>query len=134
LTEDILKFVLLHWPFVAVAAILATIGEAMKRRVITKELAARSRLGWWLRATMPVHPIGAGVLLGLLPGMPAPPGFDGSTAGRCLYFAGAGVLSVFLFDLIARYRLLKGLAKPSLAPPSNGVTGAGDGDSLDPPR
>jgi hypothetical protein len=93
-----------HWPFVVAALIFAAFGQTAKRTVFTWEQIGdgrgwRSWL-WWGRKTMPLHPVLCGVLLGLVPGIPTSPSVPTSTAASCLYYAGAGVVSTWIFDLL----------------------------------
>lgn len=81
--------------FVLAALCLSAAGKAAKRVV------GPSRAGWrktyW--ATLPVHPVLLGSLLGGFASLPVAPGFE-SPAGRVLYFAGAGVVSTWLYDVV----------------------------------
>ena len=83
--------VIAHWPFAVVAAMLTIIGRVADR-VFTRDRAYRTPkkdFWFWARETLPLHPVVAGALLGLV--MPDP---EGGTWGRgliVLYFTGAGV-------------------------------------------
>ena len=114
-----------HWPFLTAAVVFMVIGQVMKSAVFTRArayaqfvdqlpkqvsyLPGRARekrkyrkLWWWGYKTLPLHPVVTGALLGLV--IPEPePGIIGPAAS--LYFAGAGALSVFL------YQVIKSLAK-----------------------
>lgn len=96
-----------HWPFVAAALIFGLFGATMKR-VVSKELAAKSRAAWVFRATMPLHPIVAGIGLGLIPGMPVSPGVD-TAAARALYFAFAGVSSTWVYEALRHWARSRGI-------------------------
>lgn len=87
-----------YWPLAFTAAILAVFGRVMDR-VFTRERAyvfdskgnrrGKRALWFWMRETLPAHPILAGLLLGLV--MPDPQGHDWSRPFIVLYFGGAGV-------------------------------------------
>lgn len=104
-----------HWPILVAALIFAALGQLAKGAVFTPEaIKAASRRGkltplghllWWGRKTLPLHPVLAGLALGMVPGMPLSPGVPATAAAACLYYAGAGILSTYGFSL------LKGLLK-----------------------
>lgn len=93
-----------HWPFILTALVFGGVGQAVKQTLWTKANAKKHTICWWGRKTMPAHPVVLGVLLGLVPGMPASPGVE-TTAAVALYYAGAGMFSTWGFAL------LKGFAK-----------------------
>lgn len=107
-----------HWPFVATALIFATVGQVLKAAVWTQRNFLRWRVDepnavlwrvfWWGRKTLPLHPVGAGALLGLVPAMPTSAGVD-STSGSVLYFAFAGVASTWVFATLKAAAKRKGL-------------------------
>lgn len=104
--KSILEAVIQHWPFVAWLMVSMLIGQVMKTAVFTKESFKTKKpkwLFWWGRKTLVVHPIVAGLLIGLAWRNPEP---SVDTLPECMgYFAMAGALSVWA------YELLKGLAK-----------------------
>lgn len=92
-----IDLVLAHWPFFCTAALLAALGR-IGDRVFTRERAytftdgvkrAKRQPWFWLRETMPAHPILGGLCIGLV--MPDPEGLGWSRGLIVLYFAGAGV-------------------------------------------
>ncbi len=114
-----------HWPFLMAAVVFMVVGQVMKGTVFTRARAyaqfvdqlpkrvsylpgrtrtkrKHRRLWWWGYKTLPLHPVITGALLGLVISEPEP-GIVGAQAA--LYFAGAGALSVFL------YQVVKSLAK-----------------------
>ena len=112
-----------HWPFFAAAFIFWSIGNVMKR-VISKTLAARSKVAWLFRATMPIHPVILGAALGaLVPSLPASDGVA-TAGGKALYFAAAGVSCNWIFNWVRHWAAMKNIringSGPSLppAPPS----------------
>jgi hypothetical protein len=114
-----------HWPFMMAAVVFMVIGQVVKGSIFTRARAyavyedqlpsnvsympGRPRVKrqyrefwWWCYKTLPLHPVATGALLGLVITEPEP-GIVGAAAS--LYFAGAGALSVFL------YQVIKGFAK-----------------------
>jgi hypothetical protein len=111
--DQILAFAIDHWPFVAAMAILAVAGQVIKLNILTKERAAKGRLWWWLRATLPLHPIAAGAVLGLIPGIPTCAALaEASSAARALYFAAAGMASAYFYAAVDRILLREGIHVP----------------------
>ena len=91
------NLLLTHWPFVAVAAVLAVLGRVADR-VFTREKAyvlANGRVKshrpfwFWARESLPAHPIAIGLILGFV--MPDPEGLHWGRGLIVLYFGGAGV-------------------------------------------
>ena len=110
-----------HWPFVAAALVLGIIGEVTKRVVAPK---GKSDAGWrwWFRVTMPVHPVLTGGVLGLVPGVPV--SVDASSiAARCLYFAGAGVVSTWVYGGIKHFLEARGVKVAASIPPPSDAPG-----------
>jgi hypothetical protein len=129
-----------HWPFLMAMVAFMVVGQVMKGAIFTRERAyaqfvdqlprqlsympGRERklrkfrkMWWWAYKTMPLHPMAAGILLGMC--IPEPePGIVGPEAS--LYFATAGACSVFL------YQVIKGFAKRRNIelPPLPGQSGA----------
>lgn len=96
-----------NWPLFFVAAIFWLFGQQIKKFAPD----AKSSLFWKIfRMTLPLHPVIAGALLGLLPFMPLPATINalGGIVGS-LYYAGAGFLSVYGHDIFqsARKHLTK---------------------------
>ena len=115
---NILELAGAHWPFVAATLILAFIGQVLKGTVWTREHFLKWRLltpnrvlwrfFWWGRKTLPIHPVVAGGLLGLVPGIPASPQVEGTTA-LVLYFAFAGVISTWAFAIVKAWAKKQGI-------------------------
>ena len=96
-----------------VAVFVFYVGGHISKTIATKEKAAKSKFWFRFRQTMPLHPVVLGLLFGLI--------FD-RTNGPA-YYAVAGVLSVFGFDLIKRltgYEM--DLPGDSIPPPEAGFT------------
>ncbi len=84
-----------HWPFVVVAALLTVVGRVADR-VFTRERAYETpkKDSWfWLRETLPLHPVGAGALIGAVMGYfgVSPEPAVTSPGMIALYYTGAGV-------------------------------------------
>lgn len=108
--EDTLKaivdYLLPHWPFGAWLVISMLIGQVMKSAVFTKDGFKTRKpkwLFWWGRKTLTLHPIVAGLLIGLVWRNPEPS--ITSLPATMGYFSLAGALSVWA------YEFAKGLAK-----------------------
>lgn len=93
--NDIYDFILKHWPFFAVAVMLGFIGEGMKR-AFTKEAARTSKVVWWFRATMPAHPVVAGMVIGASGQLPVTVDALGE-GGGILYYGFAGMVSSYVY-------------------------------------
>jgi hypothetical protein len=90
-----------HWPFLAVAFILALVGEVVKTLVFGKD-DRKNLTGWKLlfHQTMILHPIIAGALLGLILGSVVPTAIATTgLIGTVLYFAFAGFASTGLYRM-----------------------------------
>lgn len=108
-----------HWPFFAVALILATFGQVSKKVFFSDKMVARYQWAALGRATMALHPVIVGAFLGYTD-IPASP-FVQTLQGRILYFAFAGVLSTWAYSAI------KAIAK------SRDITLELPGESVRPP-
>jgi len=108
--EGIVEFIntnlLPHWPFVAAMMIFMVVGEVATKNVFTKDAHKTNKpvwLFWWGRKTLALHPILAGMFLGLVWRNPEA-GVD-TLVESMAYFALAGTCSVWA------YEFLKGVAK-----------------------
>ena len=104
--EIINNQILPHWPFAAWVVISMVIGQVMSKNVFTKTAHYTQKpvwFWWWGRKTLPLHPIAAGLVMGLIWRNPEN-GVD-TLVESCAYFALAGALSVW------GYETLKGFAK-----------------------
>ena len=105
IAEFINNQVLPHWPFVAAMVIFMIVGQVTKTSVFPKEGWKTRKpvwLFWWGRKTLALHPVFAGVVLGLVWREPEA-GLE-KIIESCSYFAGSGALSVWC------YEILKGIA------------------------
>jgi hypothetical protein len=113
--KEIIALLLSHWPFFAASAILWFVGQVIKGQLGSQRRLEKSALGRWVRTSLPLHPVVAGALLGLVPGLPVSVA-ETTVASRCLYFALAGVCSCYCFDVVVRfgerYRKKLELARP----------------------
>lgn len=116
---------MIHWPFLAFAIVAMLVNQVIKSAVFTKVRAHEKRKGqwffWWAYKTLPLHPVVAGAIVGTI--WRNPEGADPAWPwiAPIFYFALAGTLSVWL------YQIIKGLAKkkgfdlgelPGTEPPS----------------
>jgi hypothetical protein len=104
--------ILPHWPFGMITIIFMVVGQFMSTRVFTKARAYKKRPGpwykfwdaqwfwWWGRESLPVHPILAGGLVGLLWQNPEQMDPAWPLIASVAYFAGAGVISLFAWVLL----------------------------------
>jgi sulfite exporter TauE/SafE len=119
------EYVVSNWPLVVVSLILAGFGQTVKGTLFTKENIQKyhgkmmGEVIWWGRKTLPQHPVLIGALLGFVPGMPVPE-FIATTAAKVTYFAGAGMSSTWMFNVIKQLLKEKGieLDSPSIVPSS----------------
>ena len=92
---DLLVKALDYAPFLATVGAFSIIGQVAKE-IFTKEKAVKKGKYQWfwrhMRISLPLHPIAAGVILGLV-----------DTSKGVGYYALAGLISVFAFDLLTRY-------------------------------
>lgn len=105
--DSTVSFLLSHWPFLAYSIISLIVVHVCKGILWTKKNVDVSKVSpaiWWARKTLPLHPVVIGLLVGLIPGVPASAGIE-AVAAKCLYFGGAGASSTWIFDVI------KGIAK-----------------------
>ena len=93
-----------HWPFITVCAVLWVIGHFMATSVFTKARSLKeSKHGWfwwWGRASMELHPVAAGVLIGILWQNPEQADPAWPWIATLFYFMAAGVSSLFGWKLI----------------------------------
>lgn len=103
-----LNLVLAHWPLVSAFGVFYVIGRAMKSGPLSSERARSVGFVRFVRRwlPLPLHPIAAGVLLGLVPGVPVSLGED-YPFGPSLYYAAAGALSVVWHDLYSEWKKFK---------------------------
>jgi len=87
--------------------IFYSIGEVMKK-TITKEMATKNKRAWFFRRTLPLHPVLAGIVVGMLPGMPASPEVV-TIAEKCLYFALAGATCSWVVNSAKHWARDRGL-------------------------
>jgi hypothetical protein len=90
-----------HWPFVAAMMIFMVVGQVMKTSVFPKEGWKTRKpvwLFWWGRKTLALHPVFAGMVLGLFWRAPEPGVL--TIAASCGYFALAGTCSVWAYEIL----------------------------------
>jgi hypothetical protein len=100
-----------RWPFWSAALIFTLIGHFMSESVFTRPRAymkdKHQWFWWWGRESQVLHPISAGVVLGLL--WPDPEGRHWPQVASCAYFAVAGALSLVLWVIIQGVARKKGI-------------------------
>ncbi len=90
------------WPYVAYALIAAVVSEVFEKKIIP--LWNGAKFGIWPRRLQSIFPIIVGALIA--------PIFNTTVediALRCLAFAGAGAVGVFLFDILRAWFNKKGI-------------------------
>jgi hypothetical protein len=107
-----------HWSFIAFSCIAAVLMQVLKSTVWSPRRILHagflSTFLWWERKTLPLHPVFLGCLVGLIPGIPAG-GFDSrSMASRVLYYATAGLMSTWVYNVIKTLAKRKGASLPEL--------------------
>lgn len=112
LLEWFRDFFIEHWPAFAWAVCGMIIGQVMKTSVFTREQAYKVRklqpFWWWMRKTLPLHPMIAGLFVGLLWVDPEGRGWSYAPSMGYFFFAGGGSVVI--------YQVLKGLFKSKKIP------------------
>lgn len=100
----------LPWvPVLVMSLVLGYVGKFFTTKVWTEARAERSTWFRIMYKTLPLHPIGAGALLGLIPAVPVAPVFEPNLWGRGLQGALAGVLSIVVYDAFRRWVKKRGI-------------------------
>lgn len=98
-----------HWPFMAFAIVMMLVNQVVKTSIFTKCRAhKKSHYQWfwfWGYRTLPLHPVTVGSIIGAIWRNPEGAIPVWPLIASIFYFALAGTLSVWL------YQLIKGLAK-----------------------
>lgn len=103
-------------PIVIIAVVLAYLGKFFTAKIWTKDAAERNALMRFMRKVLPLHPVVAGALIGLIPAVPVAPVFTDGIWGRVLQGVLAGVLSVWGYDAAREWFKRRGFVPPSTAP------------------
>lgn len=110
--EQIFTLLLPHWPALAWMAIAGITGRVMNKTVFTKAQATAKRdapwkahFWWWGRNTLALHPLVAGLILGVFWRNPEGAETPWPTIASSMYFGAAGMLST------SAYEIVKGLLK-----------------------
>ena len=108
--EEVVNNVLPHWPFIAAVIVFMLIGQVMKGAVFTRTAHHRLKptwLFWWGRKTLPLHPVLAGIVLGIFWREPEP------GMVRLIesigYFALAGAISVWAYEGLKAFAKTRGI-------------------------
>ena len=94
---DLVAFARNHWPFLVVALALGVTGEVMKRLILPNGNKNLTGWRWVWNVTLPLHAVGIGFVLGLMPFMPCPHDTCASGFSRGLYYCAAGMLSSYVY-------------------------------------
>jgi hypothetical protein len=86
------NLLLSHWPFFTVMGAFWLVGHFSERSVFTRERAAQGAFWRWGRESLELHPLAAGLLVGLA--WQDPEGRDWGLAASMGYFVGAGIGSL----------------------------------------
>lgn len=93
-----------HWPGFTWAFVAMLIGQVMTRHVFTRARStgrgSRVRFFYWMRKTLPIHPVLAGAIVGLIWQNPENADPAWPIIGSMMYFATFGGLSVWLYQVI----------------------------------
>ena len=94
-----------RWPFWSAVLVFTILGQFTSMKLFTRSRAYAKtspafiqHFWWWGRETLMVHPILAGVVLGRL--WMDPEGKGWPIVGSQMYFASAGVVSLFAFAVL----------------------------------
>lgn len=104
---------LVHWPFLAFAIVAMIVNQVVKSAIFTKARAHTKGKAqwfwWWGYKFLPLQPVLAGVIVGFL--WRNPEGADPAWpwAAPVFYFALAGTLSVWLYQIIKAIAKKKGI-------------------------
>jgi hypothetical protein len=123
--EDTWTFIsenlLTHWPFLVVTLVFTIIGKFTGSKVFTRLRAYEKRKGpwykfwkaqwfwWWGRETLSLHPILTGAVLGLIWHNPELADPSWSLPASVGYFAGAGVSSLFSWNILRSLAKKRGI-------------------------
>lgn len=116
IAEFVKAYIIDHWPFLLVSMMLGMVGVFARSYLWTKEAAAKRRFHYWMRATLPFHPVVAGGVFGfvgelLFNGeMIVGPGVERTAASIGLYYAGAGLLSTWIWAAWKHLMKSRGIA------------------------
>jgi hypothetical protein len=120
--NEALDLVLAHWPFIVFTLVAAMVVQIFKGAVWTAKRAegkgAKAGFFWWMRKTLPLHPVAAGALFGLIPGLPLSNGMEPTMATAMMYYAAAGLVSTWAFAVLKGIAKRKGIELPT----ANGET------------
>jgi hypothetical protein len=100
-----------RWPFWSAVLVFTIIGQFTSTKLFTRARAYKKtrfqHVWWWGRETLMLHPILAGAVLGNF--WRDPEGHGWPVIGSQMYFASAGVVSIFAFAIIRAFLKWKGI-------------------------
>lgn len=107
-------YVLPHWPFAAIAAILSIIGQFTGNSLFTRAraydltLSVKQHMFWyWARETLPLHPLATGFIVGCF--WIDPEGHGWGLVPSVAYFMASGFASLILWVAFRGYLKSKGI-------------------------
>jgi len=91
-----------HWPGLFFAVFVSIIAQVLKNNILTRTLAAKSKVIFWVRRLFPVILL----FLGLVPGLTWPdeilPGID-TTVEKVWYFVGCAGCSILCYNIFKQW-------------------------------
>jgi len=104
--EEIWTFVqenvLPHWPFVSFWLIISIIAQILKTQVLTKDIAAKNKVVFWLRRTFPLILLALGVVAGIIWPGEASPGVS-ATSHKIMYFTASSAAAIVGFNAFKQW-------------------------------
>jgi len=98
--QGVWDFLAPHWPGLSWMLIAMLVGQVMAHRIFTREQAHKKRKSqwfwWWMRKTLPLHPVVSGLLLGIV--WQDPEGAGWPWVASLMYFAAFGGGSIWAYE------------------------------------
>lgn len=97
---DVEWFLVNMWGFLLVGVLLSAIGLGIKDLMVDPTKSPVHKIYW---KTLPVHPVLAGMLIGLVPSMQMPDFMGGNSASvvsRVIWYGTAGVFSTWSYSTV----------------------------------
>ena len=110
--QELLEWLRPHWPGITWSFMAMLIGQVMTRHVWTKARSTgrgtKVQFFYWMRKSLPLHPVFAGAVLGILWQNPENADPAWPLIGSVMYFATFGGLSVWLYQVIKQFAKRRG--------------------------
>ncbi|MCK5639774.1 MAG: hypothetical protein KAJ19_03215 [Gammaproteobacteria bacterium] len=97
--KDIFGLVSPHWPFIFYVLVMVIAAQTLKTRVLTRELASKSKVINWMRRLFPLILLLLGVIIGVVWPGETSPGIS-LTVHKVLYFSGASGVAMVGFNIV----------------------------------